>query len=183
MNGSVNNTRYVDLSTIKDIKFNGISIIDENKNVELKQILEGGLNSLLNYYDKTELYTKEEINNLITNRQGYKIVDSLPTADISPNIIYLLIKTNDDDSTDADAYDEYIYINSKWEHVGSFQADFSDYYNKEQVVELLNQTLEALNTEFEAIKQGYENLKTHVGAIDDVLDAINGEVVQYGNNK
>ena len=176
MNGIVSNTRYVDLSKVDDIQLNGESIVGQNKVAELAPIVADIIANLEATFVATS-YTKQEVNDIIANRAGFEIVDALPTENISPNKIYLLKLKTDDDTTDNDVYDEYIYINNAWEHVGSFQADFSNYYNKEQVVNLLNQTLEALNTEFEAVKQGYEDLKTHVGAIDDVLDAINGEVV------
>lgn len=176
MNGIVSNSRYVSLSKVDDVQLNGESIVGTNKVVELAPIVADIIANLENTFIQAS-YTKEEVNNLIANRAGFEIVDALPTENISPNKIYLLKLKTDDDTTDNDVYDEYIYINDAWEHVGSFQADFSNYYNKEQVAELLNQTLEALNTEFEAVKQGFEDLKTHVGAIDDVLDAINGEVV------
>lgn len=176
MNGIVSNSRYVSLSKVDDVQLNGESIVGTNKVVELAPIVADIIANLENTFIQAS-YTKEEVNNLIANRAGFEIVDALPTENISPNKIYLLKLQTDDDTTDNDVYDEYIFINDAWEHVGSFQADFSNYYNKEQVVNLLNQTLEALNTEFEAVKQGYEDLKTHVGAIDDVLDAINGEVV------
>jgi len=175
MDGILSNSRYVSLSKVDDIQLNGESVV-ENRKVELAPIIANIITDIENTLAETA-YTKQEVNDIIANRAGFAIVDALPTKSISPNKIYLLKLQTDDDTTDNDVYDEYIYINDTWEHVGSFQADFSNYYNKEQVVELLNQTLEALNTEFEAVKQGYEDLKTHVGAIDDVLDAINGEVV------
>lgn len=175
MDGIISNSRYVSLSKVDDILLNGESVV-ENRKVELATIIANIMIDVQNKLIETA-YTKQEVNDIISNRAGFEIVDALPTKNISPNKIYLLKLQTDDDTTDNDVYDEYIFINDAWEHVGSFQADFSNYYNKEQVVNLLNQTLEATNTEFESVKQGFEELKTHVGAIDDVLDAINGEVV------
>lgn len=176
MNGIVSNSRYISLSKVDDVQYNGSSIVDENKIVELAPIISKIIEDLENTFIQAS-YTKEEVNNLIANRAGFEIVDALPIKDISPNKIYLLKLVTDNNENDNDAYDEFIYINDTWEHVGSFQVDFSNYYNRQEIVSLLNDTLEALNTEFEAVKQGYEDLKIHVGAIDDVLDAINGEVV------
>lgn len=175
MNGIVSNSRYISLSKVDDIKYNGESLVN-NREVELEPIISSIITNINNsLMEKT--YSKEEVNDIIANRAGFEMVDVLPSKDISPNKIYLLKLKTDNDTTDNDAYDEFIYINNTWEHVGSFQADFSNYYNKQEVVNLLNDTLEAVSTEFEAIQQGFEDLKTHVGAIDDVLDAINGEVV------
>jgi len=176
MNGIVSNTRYVDLSKVDDVQLNGESIVGQNKVVELAPIVADIIANLEATFIQAS-YTKDEVNNLIANRAGFEIVDALPTENISPNKIYLLKLKTDNNPADNDVYDEYIYINNAWEHVGSFQADFSNIYTKEQVVGLLNDTLEALTSEFETVKQGFEDLKTHVGAINDVLDAINGEVV------
>lgn len=177
MNGIFGNTRQIDLSLIKDIQFNGESIVNDAKIAELKTILEQGLDNLSNYYNKETTYSREEINSLIANKQIYNIVSSLPTKNINPSTIYLVLKTKDADTSDLDSYDEYIYINNKWEHVGSFEADFSNYYTTEETDNLLNDTLASVNGEFEALKQEFEDLKTHVGSVDEVLDAINGEVV------
>lgn len=49
----------------------------------------------------------------------YKIVDSLPTKNIEDNKIYLVVDSND---IDGNLYDEYIYVNSKWEKLGSYRA-------------------------------------------------------------
>lgn len=175
MNGIVSNSRYISLSKVDDVKYNGESLVD-NREVELAPIISSIITDINNsLMEKT--YSKEEVNDIIANRAGFEIVDTLPSKDISPNKIYLLKLKTDNDTTDNDAYDEFIYINNTWEHVGSFQADFSNYYNKQEVVNLLNDTLDAVSTEFDGIQQGFEDLKTHVGAIDEVLDAINGEVV------
>lgn len=175
MNGIVSNSRYISLSKVDDVKYDGESLVN-NREVELEPIISSIITNINNsLMEKT--YSKEEVNDIIANRAGFEMVDVLPSKDISPNKIYLLKLKTDNDTTDNDAYDEFIYINNTWEHVGSFQADFSNYYSKQEVVNLLNDTLEAVSTEFEAIQQGFEDLKTHVGAIDDVLDAINGEVV------
>ena len=176
MNGIMSNTKYINLSKVDDVQLNGESLVDKNRIVNLDSVVSSILSDVDTNFNNNS-YTKDEVNNLIANRAGFEIVDVLPTENISPNKIYLLKLKTDNNPADNDVYDEYIYINNAWEHVGSFQADFSNIYTKEQVVNLLNQTLEALNTEFEAVKQGFEEFKTHVGAIDDVLDAINGEVV------
>lgn len=175
MNGILGNTRYVDLSKVKDIQLNGESIVVD-RIVELNPIvskIKADIESKLSL----DNYTKEEVNNLIANRAGFEMVDALPTENISPNKIYLLKLKTDNNPTDNDVYDEFIYINKHWEHVGSFQADFSNYYNKEEVVALLNDTLDAVINGFETLQQEFENLKLHVGMVDEVIDLINGEVI------
>ena len=176
MNGIVSNSRYVSLSKVDDVQLNGESIVGTNKVVELAPIVEDIIANLENTFIQAS-YTKEEVNNLIANRAGFEIVQSLPTTNISPNKIYLIAIQNDDDNTDTDGYDEYIRINNNWEHVGSFQADFSAYSTTTEVQTMLNNTLQTLQGDFAALQLNFTALQNHVGAIDDVLDAINGEVV------
>lgn len=177
MNGIFGNTRQIDTSTIKDITFDGQSIINDVKIAELKTVIEKGLDNLANYYDKNTTYTKKEINTLIANKQLYSIVSTLPTADISPSTIYLVKKTIDNDKTDTDSYDEYIYINNKWEHVGSFDADFSNYYTKDETEEVIDAAVDDLKSDFDELQKKFNTLTSRVGSIDDVLDSINGEVI------
>lgn len=94
------------------------------------------VNDLLNYYKKTETYTKEEVNTLLSNLStlNLEVVSVLPDHDISETTIYLLPKTTP--GTD-DVYDEYVYINNNWEVIGSTAADLSNYYNKTQTDTLL----------------------------------------------
>lgn len=57
----------------------------------------------------------------------YTIVDKLPTTDISIDKIYLVLNNND---SDTNKYKEYIYVNNKWELIGSDSAtcDFDKYF-------------------------------------------------------
>lgn len=63
-----------------------------------------------------------------------QIVQTLPVSDIDPNTIYLVPKQS---ATQGDVYDEWLYINNAWEHIGSTQVDLTDYYNKTQTDTLL----------------------------------------------
>ena len=58
----------------------------------------------------------------------YIIVEQLPSSG-KKGAIYLVQKET---STEGDLYDEYIWINDKWEHVGTSTIDLSDYYTKEE---------------------------------------------------
>lgn len=92
------------------------------------------VNDLTNYYLKTETYTKEEVNQLITPALTIQIVQQLPTQDISTTTIYLVPATS---TGTNNYYDEYMYINNAWELLGTTQVDLSDYYTSEQVNTLL----------------------------------------------
>ena len=82
------------------------------------------VNDLTNYYLKSETYTKEEVQSLISaiNSVTLQKVDSLPEPGES-NVIYLVPKSG----SGNDIYDEYIYIDGKPEHIGSTQVDLSNY--------------------------------------------------------
>lgn len=58
---------------------------------------------------------------------NFQIVDELPTENISTSTIYLILS---DVQTEDNIYDEYIYVNGNWEHIGSTSVDLSDYVTK-----------------------------------------------------
>lgn len=76
-------------------------------------------------------YTRTEVDSLISSLSGVSIevVQTLPTENIKTNVIYLVPKTG---STN-DVYDEYMYINNAWEHIGSTDVDLSNYYTKTEI--------------------------------------------------
>lgn len=82
------------------------------------------VNDLTNYYLKSETYTKEEVQSLISaiNSVTLQKVDSLPEPGES-NVIYLVPKSG----SGNDIYDEYIFIDGKPEYIGSTQVDLSNY--------------------------------------------------------
>lgn len=58
---------------------------------------------------------------------NFQVVNALPTENISTSTIYLVPAT----TPSADnVYDEYIYVNGDWEHIGSTTIDLSDYVTK-----------------------------------------------------
>lgn len=67
--------------------------------------------------------------NAITS-SSFQVVTELPTSNISTSTIYL--KPNTKAATD-NIYDEYIYVNKKWEILGSTAIDLTNYYTKDQV--------------------------------------------------
>lgn len=64
-----------------------------------------------------------------TTHLKYQIVESLPTKDIDNYTIYLLSANNGD----LNVYDEYMYINSKWELIGTSQAALKNYTTKSEL--------------------------------------------------
>lgn len=98
-------TRETDISGI--VTING-------KDIATEDIIN---QALTNYYTKTESYSKEEVDNLVTAIPKFdiKVVDSLPTTNISNTTIYLVVSG----TGTPNLYDEYIYVNGQWEFLGS----------------------------------------------------------------
>lgn len=73
-------------------------------------------------------YTKDEVDGKVSAIPKFSIsvVTELPTSDISTTTIYLL-KTG---SETNNLYTEYIYVNSKWETLGTQKMDMSDYLTR-----------------------------------------------------
>lgn len=84
------------------------------------------VNDLVNYYLKSETYTKTEVNNLIgaISTMSLQVVQALPTEDIQTNVIYLVPRA---DSETGNIYDEYIYVSDAWEKIGSTDVDLTGY--------------------------------------------------------
>lgn len=83
-------------------------------------------------YGITNAYTKGEVNSLIgaISALDFRVVQSLPTTDISTSTIYLVPKST---SQTQNVYDEYLYVNNSWEQIGSTEVDLSDYVKEEEV--------------------------------------------------
>ena len=75
------------------------------------------VNDLVSYYDKTE------VDNMISTipKFSIKVVDVLPTEDISPTTIYLLRVEGDDH------FEEWVYVDNEWDKLGDGNIDLSDY--------------------------------------------------------
>ena len=90
---------------------------------------------LVNYYNKNETYTQAEIKALI---EAVKTIDMeiVPAKPEEPksNVIYLI----PNGKTGNNIYDEYVYVNDKWELIGSTDIDLSNYYNKAEIDSKIN---------------------------------------------
>ena len=89
-------------------------------------------------YGITDAYTKGETDSAIAtavaNAGHLKrvIVDTLPVTEIDTNTIYM-VPTIGDNIFDDNIYDEYMYINGKWEKIGTTETDLTQYATKEYV--------------------------------------------------
>jgi len=112
----------------------------------LRALIQQVTNSLINYYLKSETYSRSEVNVLIQaiRQFQYKVVDTLPTASADTvGFVYLVPSTN---PKTKNVKEEYITISEEsggettyyWEHIGSTNIDLSGYYTSAQVDALLN---------------------------------------------
>ena len=74
-----------------------------------------------------------ELKQSIESKFTKEIVTELPTEDINPYCIYMILKT--DPETD-NVYDEWVYINNNWEYLGNTKVDMTQYYTKQEVNQL-----------------------------------------------
>ena len=77
------------------------------------------------YYKKTETFSKEEVTSLVNaiTTVSLKPVDSLPEAG-ETNVIYLVPSEKPEEQN---VKDEYIWLDNKWECIGSTKIDLSVY--------------------------------------------------------
>ena len=59
-----------------------------------------------------------------------QIVASLPTTDIDPNTIYMILSGT---SATENVYNEFMYVNNAWELIGTSATDLTNYYTKSEV--------------------------------------------------
>ena len=91
---------------------------------------EGGLLTAADY--KWLSGVLEEVEELVSKLPKFtiKVVSELPTEDISDTTVYLLPSAS---ATSGNLYDEYIYVNNIWEHLGSQNIDLKDYAKKSDI--------------------------------------------------
>lgn len=106
------------------------------------------VNDLVSYYDKTE------VDNMISTipKFSIKVVDELPTEDISPTTIYLL-RVNGDDH-----FQEWVYIDGEWDKLGDGNIDLSDYATYEYVDGKLANKADIASLSAVAFSGRYEDL-------------------------
>ena len=126
-----------DYSTlINKPSINGVTLEGDNSTSDLginipdvSNFITKTVDDLVNYYKKSETYTKNEVNSLIgaISTINILVVQTLPVQDISTTTIYLVPKST---SKTNDVYDEYIYVSNSWEKIGTTEIDLSGYQEK-----------------------------------------------------
>ena len=149
---------------------------------------------LKNYYRKSETYSQEEVNNLVSAIPKFKItvVEQLPTTDISASTIYLIPSQ----SEESDIFQEWIYVNNKWEKLGVQKTDLSNYYTKSEIDDKLKNKADKTqlddyvkNTDYnqkineiEANKVGNTEFSQYKTATDQSITDINNHLTEKEKN-
>lgn len=125
------------VNVIETVKKNGTALTVTNKAVDISVptktsdisndsgFITKAVNDLTNYYKKSETYTQTEIDNKISAipKFAIQVVQSLPTSNISTTTVYLVSTGTETNNL----YTEYIYVNNKWEILGTQKLDLSPY--------------------------------------------------------
>ena len=137
--------------------------------------IDNTVNNLVNYYLKSETYTKAEVNAIVEAVQTmhFEIVETLPTTDIQTNVIYLVPKNP---AQTDNIYDEYINTNGTsegWEKIGDTEIDLSNYYTKTQTDNLLSGKVDKV-AGYGLSKNDYTDADKAI--VDSVTAALAGKV-------
>ncbi len=132
VNNLTNYTKTSDLSTVatsgsyNDLSNKPTIPTTTNELTNNSGFITNAVNNLTYYYLKTETYSQSQVNDLISaiTTMSLEVVQTLPTEDISTTTIYLVPKET---AEVQDIYDEFIYVNNAWEHIGNTQADLTNY--------------------------------------------------------
>lgn len=107
----------------------------DNLNITTERV-EDGVDIVLT--DKKGVTTRTEVKDGAPGPQGpqgepgavkMQVVDTLPETG-ETDTIYLVKKDN---PGEQNLYDEYVYANGAWEHIGDTSVDLTDYYTKNEV--------------------------------------------------
>ncbi len=140
-------------------KLNGIETGAQKNPTKLSELsndvnfVTKAVNDLTNYYLNTDTYSKTEVNELINGitTLNVSVVTALPTSNISNKTIYLVPKSKTETNN---IYDEYLYVNNKWEKIGDTSIDLTNYALKSEIPTVTN---DLTNT----LKSHYDTAYTH----------------------
>ena len=160
----------------------------DNLNITTERV-EDGVDIVLT--DKKGNTTRTEVKDGAPGPQGpqgepgavkMQVVDTLPDVG-ETDTIYLLKKEK---PGVQNLYDEYVYTNSSWEHIGDTSVDLSDYYTKEESDTKLNKKQDKLSpgdnitiSEDNVISASGAKIDFPIYIIDDNDDMFFDDVSKY----
>ena len=133
------------------------------------------VNDLVNYYLKSETYTKAEVQQIIDSIKQFNCqsVPELPTASASTKGIIYLIPSADPQSENVK--DEYITVYHTnemgvtyydWEQIGSTAIDLADYYTKSQTDAAITADLNTALASYSTTAQMNTAIETAIANLD-----------------
>lgn len=111
---------------------------------------------------KQKFYTKSEIDDMLSAGMKYKVVNELPATG-EAGTVYLVPKQS---AGTGDVYDEYIYVDGSFEHIGSTEIDLSNYYTKAQADDLLDDKVDKVSGKGLSTEDYTTAEKTKLGGIE-----------------
>lgn len=167
------------LDTLNRVTEEGQQIIEDFEKLEVEKV---GIND--DEATSVTTFSSEKIMQMIDaiNEFAISIESELPTENIDTHTIYFIPKEG---SESGDVYDEYIFINNEWEHIGSTEIDLSNYYTTEQVDEIqrvADEKIEELQTEVDELNTKLMNIsiETFLGGTN-IIQAT-GDLVEAAKN-
>lgn len=129
-------------------------------------------------------YSKEEINKMFGEAGTVQVeaVTALPVSDIKENVIYLLAQTT---GKGDNYHDEYMYVNNKWELIGTTEIDLSSYATKEELEEAISTELQEYVTKTdlsEALKNYATREDLPIYTLEDLVEGEQFKFYQTPNN-
>jgi hypothetical protein len=134
---------------------------------------------LKNYYKKSETYSQEEVNALIGNltRLTLQVVQELPEVG-TEHIIYLV----PNNESGNNVYEEWLFVQSKWEMIGTTEVDLSNYYTKEEIDNLLSQNSESEIVIYTGLSLYFPNQSAYTYKIGTISADIRTEITNIVNS-
>lgn len=111
---------------------------------------------------KHKFYTKTEIDDMLSAGMRYEVVEELPATG-EAGTVYLVPKQS---AGTGDVYDEYIYVDGSYEHIGSTEIDLSNYYTKTQADDLLDDKVDKVSGKGLSTEDFTTAEKTKLGGIE-----------------
>lgn len=151
------------VNDLEAVQVNGVDVPINNKIANIpvptnnNQLTNGANYTTMSAVEAKGYQTSSQVNTIVTGK-GYQtqsqvqalinaaghlkkqIVQTLPTTGQS-DIIYLVPKST---SETNNAYDEYQWIDNKWELMGDSQIDLSGYYNTSNLIPLTEAEIDAI---------------------------------------
>lgn len=146
---------------------------------QINELIAQVYQDLNNYYQKSSVYTKSEIDNMLSEipKFAIRVVSSLPTSGISLSTIYLVPGSY---AEGGNLYTEYIYANGRWEVLGKQNFDLSNYVT----MSYLNQLLDIYYTKsaVDALLNGYVQKVVNMGlSTNDFTDILKTKLEGLSN--